>query len=176
MGYLTQKGLTDKGEFAASLFGYELLLSEMKERGVLETLTPAKLSVLLSALVFEPRRGDRPPPLDRENERLLKTAEHPTRLIHRLESKFRIFPYTKLPHFHLAEAIEAWVRGETFERILRRTPADEGELVRYFRMVVQLLRELVTAHHASEKLKATAEEARRLINRDIIDAERQLRI
>lgn len=175
-GYLREEGLTAKGEFAASLFGYELLLSEMQTAGVLDELDEFGLSILLSGLVFEPRKGDRPPHLTRQNERLLKAAQHHASFIHRLESKFRIFPRTKPPHFHLAPAIEAWAHGENFDKLSRLTTADEGELVRYFRMVIQLLRELVTAPHASERLKANAVGARNRINRDIVDAERQLRI
>ena len=176
MGYLTPAGLTEKGEFASSLFGYELLLSEMQASGLLEEVDPFKLAVLLSGLVFEPRKGNTPPRLDRATEKLAKMADHYAGMIHRREAKFRIFSYTKPPHFHLAQAIEAWARGETFEKILRLTTADEGELVRYFRMVIQLLRELEGAPRASERLRRAAREARRLINRDIIDAEKQLRV
>lgn len=176
MGHFTEKGLTLKGEFAASLFGYELLLSEMQAEGLLEGLDEIRLSVLLSGLVFEPRKGDRLPDLNRPNEKILKAAEHHAGLIHRRESKFRVFPFTKPPHFHLAPAIEAWAQGASFDKLLRLTTADEGELVRYFRMVIQLLRELSNAPHTSDKLRVTAQRARTLINRDIIDAEKQLRV
>ena len=176
MNHTTQRGLTAKGEFAASLFGYELLLSELQAEGLLEELDEFKLSILLSGLVFEPRKGDHPPHLSRQHEKLLKTAEHYSSQIHRRESKLRILPYTKPPHFHLTPAIEAWAGGQTFEKILRLTTVDEGELIRYFRMVIQLLRELLSAPHTSERLCATAERARTMINRDIVDAEKQLRV
>ncbi len=176
MGYFSPAGLAPKGEFAASLFGYELLLSEMQEGGVLDELDEFGLVALLSGLVFEPRKIDRPPDLNRVHGKLLRAAQHYAGVIHRQESRHRIFPYTKPPHFNLAAAIEAWARGETFEKLARITPADDGELVRYFRMVIQLSRELSTAPHASDRLRATAERARKLVNRDIIDAEKQLRI
>ncbi|MBI4115547.1 MAG: hypothetical protein HY447_03120 [Candidatus Omnitrophica bacterium] len=176
MGYLTEKGLTSKGEFAASLFGYELLLSELHENGILEELDEFQLSVLLAGLIFEPRKGDHPPRLNRQHEKLLGAVTHYFGSIHKRETKFRIFSFTRPPHFHLAQSIEAWARGETFEKLLRLTTVDEGELVRDLRMVIQLLRELVHAPHVSGKLKAAAERARALINRDIVDAERQLRV
>jgi superfamily II RNA helicase len=56
------------------------------------------------------------------------------------------------------------------------TEADEGEMVRYFRMVIQLLRELMHAPHTSDKLKAAAGSAWHKINRGVVDAERQLRV
>ncbi len=169
-------GLTRKGEFAASVFGYELLLSEMHDDGMLDELDETKLNILLSGLVFEPRKGDHPPRLTHGEERLLKGVEHYFRIIRKKESRFRIFPWTKPPHFHLAPAITAWTKGESFEKLFRVTTADEGELVRYFRMVIQLLRELAHAPHTSDRLRETAHKARALINRDVVDAERQLRV
>jgi superfamily II RNA helicase len=175
-GCFTAGGLTAKGEFAASLFGYELVLAEMHAAGVLDELDEFKLPVLLSSLVFEPRKGDHPPQLNREHERLLKGMLHYFHQVHRKESKYRVTPHTKPPHFHLAPAIEAWAHGTSFDKLFKLTSVDEGELVRDFRMVIQLLRELLNAPHTSDRLRTTAERARTLINRDIVDAERQLRV
>ena len=175
MGCVTSEGLTPKGEFAASIFGYELLLSEMQEEGLLDQLDEAGLNVLLASLVFEPRKGDEVPHLTKKNEAIRQAAEHYARAIHRREAKYRISPYTKLPHFHLAEAVEAWTHGITFDKLMRHTSADEGELVRALRMVIQLLREILHAPRVSDRLKATAERARRTIDRGVVDAERQLR-
>ena len=176
MNYLTHDGLTPKGEFAASVFGYELLLSQMHEDGILDELDEVKLSVLLSGLIFEPRKGAHPPRLTHEQDQLFRSVEHYFRIVRKKESHFRIFPHTKPPHFHLAPVITAWTKGESFEKLFRITTADEGELVRYFRMVIQLLRELAHAPHTSERLRHTAHQARTLINRDVVDAERQLRV
>jgi superfamily II RNA helicase len=53
---------------------------------------------------------------------------------------------------------------------------DDGEIQRYFRMTVQVLRELAESPVAEPALQATAEKAWRRINRDVIDAEAQLRL
>jgi superfamily II RNA helicase len=176
LGHISENKLTLKGEFAASLFGYELLLSEMHDKGILEELNEVKLNILISGLVFEPRKNDQLPRLSPEAEKLRKTAEGVSHFISRREMKYRIFPYTKMPYFHLAAAVEAWTRGAKFEKLSSLTSADEGELVRYFRMIIQLLRELQRAPHTSDKLKQTAERARHLIDRDVVDAEKQLRV
>lgn len=175
MNYLGPNGLTDKGKFASSVFGYEIMLTEMYHNGLLNHLDEVGLSVLLSGLIFEPRKGDHPPRLKPEAEKLRRSAEHYSRLLHVHEAKYRIVPYTKPPHFHQAAATEAWVRGADFEKTLGLTDADEGELVRHFRMVIQLLRELAHARHASDTLRGKAEKARSLINRGVVDAEKQLR-
>jgi antiviral helicase SKI2 len=97
------------------------------------------------------------------------------RQIHRREAKFQIRPYTKEPHFHLATAIEKWSRGISFEELMQKSTVDEGELIRYFRMVIQLLRQLKGAPRVSPKLRETATRAQKIINRDLVDAEKQLR-
>jgi superfamily II RNA helicase len=71
--------------------------------------------------------------------------------------------------------MEAWLRGTNFEKILRFGDTDEGEVVRYFRMSVQILREINDAKVASHLLKDKIRETIRVINRDIVDAEKQLR-
>ncbi|HOW58147.1 MAG TPA: DEAD/DEAH box helicase [Candidatus Omnitrophota bacterium] len=176
MGYLTDQGLTIKGEFAASIFGFELLLTEMYTDGALEKLDEPKLNIFLAGLIFEPRKGDEPPRLGKDHEELLKLTQHYHRMIHKWESNFRISPPTKQPYFHLARAVEAWTHGQSFDKICQLTPEDEGSLVRYMRMVIQLLREIAHAPHASESLKNKAKHARELIDRDVVDAEKQLRI
>lgn len=183
MGYITDQGTTDtqgtltvKGEFAASIFGFELLLTEMYTNGALEQLDEAKLNVFLAGLIFEPRKNDEAPRLGKDHAELLKMTQHYHRMIFKWESNFRVAPPTKPPYFHLARPIEAWTHGKDFEQICKLTSEDEGSLVRYIRMVIQLLREIANAPHASEGLKAKARRARDLIDRDVVDAEKQLRI
>jgi len=183
MGYITDQGTTEtqgvltvKGEFAASIFGFELLLTEMYTDGALEQLDEAKLNVFLAGLIFEPRKNDEAPRLNKEHAELLKMTQHYHRMIFKWESTFRVTPHTKPPYFHLARPIEAWTQGKDFEKICQMTSEDEGSLVRYIRMVIQLLREIANAPHASEGLKAKARRAREMIDRDVVDAEKQLRV
>ncbi len=183
MGYITDQGTTEtqgiltvKGEFAASVFGFELLLTEMYTDGALEQLDEAKLNVFLAGLIFEPRKNDEAPRLGKDHGELLKLTQHYHRMIHKWECNFRITPHTKPPYFHLARPIEAWTQGKDFEKICQLTSEDEGSLVRYIRMVIQLLREIANAPHASEGLKSKARRARDLIDRDVVDAEKQLRV
>jgi superfamily II RNA helicase len=72
--------------------------------------------------------------------------------------------------------MEGWLRGTNFNKILQFTDTDEGEVVRYFRMSVQVLRETSEAKISSHILKEKIKETIRVINRDIVDAEKQLRV
>jgi len=80
-----------------------------------------------------------------------------------------------MPHYHLSNAVGAWLDGQSFHKTLLETTADEGELVRYLRMSNQLLRETLANRLSSESLKEKISRLIPKINRDIVDAERQLR-
>ncbi|HNV86724.1 MAG TPA: DEAD/DEAH box helicase [Candidatus Omnitrophota bacterium] len=173
--YLEGETLTPKGEFASWLYGYELMLSELHATGFLDHLSEADLSMLLAALVYEPRKGTTPIRIKAPIHRLRETCENTLHALHYREEKFRIYPRTKLTHFHLSDALQAWCRGAKFHQLTELLAVDEGEIVRYFRMVIQLLRQLQFAPHSSAGLREKASRAVSLINRDVIDAEKQLR-
>lgn len=173
--FIAPSGLTSKGEFAASLFGYELLLAEMHSDKVIEDFNERDLNILISGLIYEPRKNEKPPKLSPRQKQLEKMALDYAQLIHRKESNLRIYPYTKPPRFHLASAVEAWTEGREFQELFRFTAADEGELVRHLRMIIQLLREIHFAKGVSDKLKALSGKAKEKINRGVVDAEKQLR-
>jgi superfamily II RNA helicase len=176
LGYITPKQLSAKGEFASWLYGYELLLGELHAQGQLRELDPLSLALLLLAIAYEPRPNAPPPKAHRLNRRLAQRCHEPLTAIHQAERTFRIRPFTKPPAFGLSRALEAWMSKTPFAHLMRLTEADEGELVRYFRMTVQLLRQLTEAPGAEPAVRQTAARAIERINRDVIDAEAQLRL
>ena len=54
-------------------------------------------------------------------------------------------------------------------------PVDEGEIVRYFRMCIQVLREMYSSQAVTGPLKEKLLHCLKTVNRDEIDAEKQLR-
>ncbi|MBI3087341.1 MAG: DEAD/DEAH box helicase [Candidatus Omnitrophica bacterium] len=176
LGYLTGTGLTVKGQFASWIYGYELLMTELYTQGCLEELDPPALAVLLAAAVYEPRPGLSLPKMSAISRRLEKLCEEPLAKIHRAEQRFRITPHSKPPHFQLSAAMEAWFHGAPFARLSRLCDVDDGEIVRYFRMSVQLLRQLIETPAADERLHRKAQLALTRVNRDVVDAEQQLRL
>jgi superfamily II RNA helicase len=175
-GGVSRAGLTEKGEFGSWVYGYELLLSELYAEGQLSPLDAVALAILVAAIVFEPRPRAQSPKPHRWSKRLAQVCHAPLARIHREEARFRIAPKTRAPAFHLAHAIDAWMSNAPFDRLTKLCDVDEGEIVRYFRMTVQVLRELAASPVGEARLKATAEQAWRRINRDVIDAEAQLRL
>ncbi|MFA5145385.1 MAG: DEAD/DEAH box helicase [Candidatus Omnitrophota bacterium] len=175
-GYIDNGELTEKGRFAKTVYGYELILSELYAEGMLEQLDEFGLGVLAAAVVFEPRKNQRMPlGLSKTTRSIKRACEEIYDKIKHQERRYRIYPFSKLPYFHLSAGIEAWLRGTNFDKTLRLTDTDEGEVVRYFRMSVQILREIKDAPVSSHILKDKIKETIRVINRDIVDAEKQLR-
>ncbi|MBU4488417.1 MAG: DEAD/DEAH box helicase [Candidatus Omnitrophica bacterium] len=174
LGYIKAEALTEKGSFASKIYGYELSLSELYEKGVLEHLSESELGMLSLALVFEPRKGSVKPPLSKKAKESSEITENILNHIQYMEKKAYISPLSKRYFYHLTPALEAWMRKESFEKTMRHTEDDEGEIIRYFRMAVQILDEILETP-ASLKLKEKIRNTISLINRDIIDAEKQLR-
>ncbi|MBP7836304.1 MAG: hypothetical protein KA022_02395, partial [Candidatus Omnitrophica bacterium] len=175
-GYIDNGILTEKGKFAKSVYGYELILSELYERQILEQLDEFGLGVVAVSCVFEPRKNQRlPSNLSKNTRQIKRKCEEIYDEIKHREQKSRIYPFSKLPYFHMSTAMEAWLRGTAFDKTLRFGDTDEGEVVRYFRMAVQILREISEAGISSYVLKDKIKESIRVINRDVVDAEKQLR-
>jgi len=175
LNYIHDGILTPKGQFAKAVHGYELILAELYDENVLEQVDEFGLGILASAIVFEPRKNQRMPGLSKNTRGIKRVCEEVYDRIKHKEQHYRIYPFSKIPYFHLSSTMEAWLRGTSFDKILRFTDTDEGEVVRYFRMSVQILREIKDASVASPILKDKIKETNRIINRDIVDAEKQLR-
>lgn len=173
-GYIRKERITEKGTFASKIYGYELSLSELYEKGILQHLSETELGILCLALVFEPRKGTLLPKLNKKVRALRDTTTIIIKSIQKKEKKFGIIPLSKNYSYHLTPCIEGWMRKEKFDKILNYTDADEGEIIRYFRMSVQILRQILDTP-VSLKLKDKTGRLMHLINRGIIDAERQLR-
>jgi len=174
LGYIKNNSITKKGDFASKIYGYELSLTELYEKGVLENLSETELAILCVGLVFEPRKISVLPKLSKTTKSIKNITDTVLDNIEKFERRLGIRPFSKRYYYHLSPCIEAWVKNESFYGILRHTDSDEGEIIRYFRMAVQILRELMDTP-CSPGFKEKTIKLARIINRDIIDAEKQLR-
>lgn len=174
-GYISENQLSDKGIFASQVYGYELTFAELYKAKTLEQLDEFQLGMLAAALVFEPRKQDEPVRLIRRAKIVQDVVSGLSDKIIKEERKCRITPASKRCFFHLAGGLLVWMQGADFNRTLMQTNVDEGEVIRYFRMAVQLLREIYSAPVVSALLKEKARNAINAINRDVVDAEKQLR-
>lgn len=174
LGHIQDGALTQKGIFASKVYGYELMLAELFSQGILEQVHEMELSILVVAMVYEPRKGTRKPLLNKQVKDLESLTKKIKRTIHKTESRAGLNSLSKRCYFHLTPAIVAWVKGENFDQILGYVDADEGEIVRFFRMSIQILREILEAP-ISQGLRERIYKLISAINRDVIDSEKQLR-
>ncbi|MFH1995897.1 MAG: DEAD/DEAH box helicase [Candidatus Omnitrophota bacterium] len=175
LGYIANSAITEKGAFASKIYGYELPLAELRDGGFLEHLSAEEFGILALALVYEPRKNLAETGIPRRARKLKMATDSLLRPIYRLEKSFANLSTSKTLSYQLSTALEYWMGGSDFQRILSHTDADEGGVIRYFRMTIQILREVLDAN-ISDEVKGRIKKTLSLINRDIVDAERQLRL
>ena len=175
LGYIHDGSLTEKGHFARKMHGNELPISELFGYGALEDMTVKQLGILCLAAVFEPRGGAvRKKFKDEDVRQLQRMTTAAVRGIHRFEKKKRLSYLSKKFFFDLSGSIMHWMKQANFNQILQELQTDEGEVIRYYRMSIQILREMLETP-VSESLKKKVHQAIALIDRGVIDAEEQLR-
>jgi superfamily II RNA helicase len=175
LGYITDAGVTAKGDVAAVINGYELPVTELLESGLLEWLDEKQIAIVFAALVFEERKNElfrRMPPSVLGEHR--KDVEAVVGRLITAEKDLGIPASIQLPNFKIGVAVQAWCDGAAFEDIRDVCTSPNGDLVRVMRLTVQLLRQLRSAIPRHGTLALLLERARDLLNRDEVDAARQL--
>ncbi|MCF7870161.1 MAG: hypothetical protein K9M01_03485, partial [Candidatus Omnitrophica bacterium] len=97
------------------------------------------------------------------------------RRIQRVERRYRIYPPSKKLFFQLTEPAQLWFEGAEFHKLIKNSRIDEGTIVRYFRMALQVLRQLRKASQINQNLRNNISYCIGKTRRDVIDAENQLR-
>ncbi|MEW5894265.1 MAG: DEAD/DEAH box helicase [Candidatus Omnitrophota bacterium] len=174
LNYIKGEGLTEKGEFAREIYGYEMIFGELYGDGLLGKFSVEELGILAVASVYEPRKGQNRPDLFGKVRKLDEICFEIIRPVHRLERMAGFRALTKRPFFHLAEPVREWMRGAGFNAMMSKTDVDEGEVVRYFRMAIQVLRQM-TETNISPDFNSKLYRCMELMKRDVIDSEKQLR-
>lgn len=175
MKYIIEEDISWKAELASRVYSFELPIGELYEKGILEGLDEGTLFILVSSLVYEPRKGEKRPKLSKKVRKLKREVDRLIKDIHRKERSFRIYPLSKKFYFHISEAARAWIEGTNFYKLDQYCFLDEGEIVRYFRMSIQVLREILSSKAIREDFKKKIRRCIERVNRDVIDAEAQLR-
>jgi len=176
-GYIDGDRLTEKGRFASRVYGFEVQLAELFEQGVFRRLDPIAILLVLGAIVFVPRRGD---PTDADRVRglsaLREEAERVWERFVKIERSLKVWDRTRRLEWGLSLPLRTWAEGGDMNDAARVTDIAPGDLVRYLRLTLQLIRQFrkalagLRARDLEEKLDRAAAH----INRDEVDAEQQL--
>jgi superfamily II RNA helicase len=175
LNYIIEGGVSLKANLACKVYSFELQIGELFNSGYLDGLDEENLFIVINALTYEPRRGEPKPKLNKKIKKLKNELNGFISGIHKQERIFRVFPLSKKFYFHLSEAAKAWFEGASFNKLAKLCTVDEGEIVRYFRMSIQVLREIYTSKAIDEQFRAKILNCLHRVNRDVVDAEKQLR-
>ncbi|MCG3135021.1 MAG: hypothetical protein HMLKMBBP_02514 [Planctomycetes bacterium] len=177
-GYIRDGKVTGKGQFASSINGYEIHAAEWRAAGVLERADTYGLASLLLAAAYEPRQ-DEPPQVARDaGVRKFRNDANDVILAWR-ESEWDagLAELSKGPDFGLSAALFAWMDGEPLAEAVKRCSVGEGDFVRWLRVMLQYARQIRKALPKEEsEVRDRIAEAMRMVDRDEVDARRQLEL
>lgn len=176
-GYLDGDRVTPKGEVARRLGGYELQVTELLYRGSLETLPSKALAMVFVAMIHEERRAAQRPWVPASM--FGGTRRHIDGVMAELlqaESRFGIEPAMKRPDWGLTPATLAWCGGMSMEELENELAINPGDVCRVFRMAVQLMRNVRRSVDRDWDIADRLDDAVQALNRDEIDARRQLEL
>lgn len=171
--YIQNGDVSDAGRIASEIHGYELPVTELWKSRIMEKLYPKDLVYIALALVYESSGRDPEIPTHGRSKYLHKLTGSITSRIRNIEKKHNIEGESSSFDYRLSEAAEFWMKKESFYYSVFISGIDPGDLVRYFRMASQILRELIKTD-ISKELKEKLEKAKSRLNRDIIDTEKEL--
>ena len=152
-------------------------MTQLLFSGFFERLTEDEINCLMVAIVSEPRKDGYFKRL--KDERLLEilyAVSSEISYIQYLEAKHQVTEITPMLELRLCTAMLAWSRGCKFDQLEKYARLDAGDFVRTFRLVIDQLRQIRRAMSGHTALVDKLDRCIGKINRDVVDAERQLRI
>jgi len=174
--YLTADGLTRRGKLCAQINGYEIAVTEAYEQGWLLRCNAVQLAMVFASMIYEARRHDSSAPPTRSLKGIAAPFTAHMQDFQAEEIAQRVETPVRPPDFGVAGPVQAWAEGKDFERVLALTTLAPGDLVRILRMTIQVLRQTAHALPVGDPSIALLHEAKERIDRDLVDAKRQLEL
>ncbi|KAI7259552.1 ATP-dependent RNA helicase, partial [Hortaea werneckii] len=156
--------------------GDELVLSELLFNRFFNEMTPEQCAAALSCFIFE-EKSNEAPTLKEELGKPFREIQAQARTVAKvsMESKVLVNEEEYLRSFkcELMEVVYAWTQGASFAAICKMTDVYEGSLIRLFRRLEELLRQIAQASKVmgSEELEQKFEAALGKVRRDIVAAQ-----
>jgi len=148
----------------------ELFLALVAFSGVLEGLTPAELASVICAITTEDMRADlfSQLPFSPNVRKRLNKIKDIKRALDKKQKAHDVEDPMYINGFY-SPLIEMWVNGAEWDSIIDEVEMGEGDIVRTFKRVIDVLRQFCTISGIPEDLAFTAREAIEQINRSPID-------
>lgn len=133
MEYLQDEKLTQKGEFASKIYTKELEVTELVFSGILHQVSIGQMCTILAALIYEPRRTDSFESANASINAMLKILDEHEFLARRLKK-----PLIK----KMYNVINSWINMCEFDDLLTLCNLAEGDIVRIFRQLIDIIRQI----------------------------------
>jgi len=172
-GYIENDYPTEKGITISQLRSEnELFLARIIFSGVLEDLTPAELASVICAITTEDMRADLYSYLP-FSTKVRKTLNKIKDIKRDLDKKQKTHDVEDPMYIngYYSPLIEMWVNDAEWDDIIDQIDMGEGDIVRSFKRVVDVLRQFCTIQGIPESLVFTAREAIDKIQRSPIDTD-----
>ncbi|EPR78095.1 ATP-dependent RNA helicase [Spraguea lophii 42_110] len=148
LDYYNDDGITVKGRVAAEIStGDELLLTEIIFNGDFLSLPLENILALLSCTIFE-EKSDVVENNKKDFEIITNTLKKLTNVFETCSLRADYDELIKKYSAGLMNTVKSWVGGATFLEITNKTNVFEGSIIRCFRRLEELLRQLSSAARA----------------------------
>ncbi|KAF2100648.1 ATP-dependent RNA helicase DOB1 [Rhizodiscina lignyota] len=156
--------------------GDELVLSELLFNRFFNELSPEQCAACLSVFICEENTKEEPT-LKEELSKPFREIQAQARVIAKVSVESKVpeieDEYVKKFKHQLMEVVYAWTKGASFAEICKMTDVYEGNIIRLFRRLEELLRQMAQASKVmgSEELEKKFDEALAKVKRDIVAAQ-----
>ena len=158
-----ENNLTDKGIFARYIYSNELLITEIFYTNLFGRLGLHEIAIILAAVVYEPRRSDW--------FSKIKMKQEYNSIISKIEDNQ--FVNQKIDRQNMRKImplVVRWMDGAEFTELMQITNLAEGDIIRLFRQVVDMLRQIIRATRDEESVRKLSD-VMNSIFRDVIVAD-----
>lgn len=172
-GYIKDDYPTEKGITISQIRSEnELFLAQVIFSGVLDGLTPAELASVICAITTEDMRADlySQLPLSPNVRKKLNKIKDIRRDLDKKQKNHDVEDPMYINGYY-SPLIEMWATGSEWDDIIDQVDMGEGDIVRCFKRVIDVLRQFCTISNIPEDLVFTAREAIELIQKSPIDIE-----
>lgn len=169
-GYISNEKPTKKGEICASLrTENSFFITELLSSNIFDGLSPEDFAALLSTFVVgEARNRDKN--FSDQADIVFRKEKEFKNIARRTIQKQRNFGIERQVAINpnLSNVVRLWAQNKSWETLMEKSFLDDGDVLRAIRRTLDLTKQIAHAPHIDKAIQATASEAARLIERDIV--------
>ncbi|PKL43292.1 MAG: hypothetical protein CVV41_11300 [Candidatus Riflebacteria bacterium HGW-Riflebacteria-1] len=164
LGYIDDKGLLARGELASRIHTEEITVTELYFAGYFHECNEHEINTLCLSLIYEHRRRGNNSEEQRPPAKMPEKIKSARGFVNSLA---RQHGFIKPLETRISNLMMAWSQGMAFEDMMTMTEIPEGDLIRAFRQVIDLIRQIRDAVK-DQSLRDKLLNCLTCINRDIV--------